>query len=122
MPVVSLESAPEPAGLVPSSVEIKISDELRADILAEIDKRVSPEKINLAVKLVRDCPKCQLPLRSDTTMLFEFHRADGDKQRSETALAMCVRCGDAFAASSLEPSKKLGLECVTIDGRLMNWN
>lgn len=129
MAIVELESAPESACISeagmslaePMQVEFKLSDELRAEIMAEIGRRVDPEKINLAVRLVHDCPKCRVELESTNTVIVEYRKADGTDMRQQTAFALCVSCADAHIAQTGENFKLLELERAVIDGRNMSW-
>lgn len=126
MAIIELESAPEEAAIseavmnAGTQVEIKLSDDLRAEILQEISRRVDPEKINLAVRLVIDCPKCKVPLESRTTVILEYRKTGTPGQ--ETAIAVCGDCADAHMARPATVLTALGLERTVIDGRLMAWS
>lgn len=132
MPVVALESAPDSgavseAGMSAAQdmsgvqVTLKISDELREQIRAEYDARIDPEKINLAVRLMHECPRCRLPLDSKRTVLIEFRKLEAGMSSQQTAYALCAQCADKHFAETSRAMEVLHLERIVTDGRLIKW-
>lgn len=137
MPIVELESAPCDGALsfagmsspqdtehAVSGVEVtlKISDELREQIRAEYNARIDPEKINLAVRLMHECPRCRLPLDSARTVLIEFRKLDAGMSHQQTAYALCAPCFDQHSAETARAMEVLQLDRVVTDGRLIKWS